>query len=380
MAISYHEALQRMETSLHPLHVSESLPLLSAINRIAKNPVYASFELPKCAISLKEGYGICLNSSLLLPLEKSFKVSTGGILPPTINAVIPEEEAYCEANTLRISASIQPFWNIKRQGEDVAQGECLIHPYEYLHPYKITALAAQGITHIDVVQKPKISILSIGDHLTSLGSPLEQTHVYNSNAMSIGARALALGAHIQDIQTCKEEQQTILNTLEHLSHTSDVIITTGAMSKNDAMSHLLEHHALNVLFHGSDICPARPTALSFIGRVPILHLPGLPLSAMLGFELLGVPLLRALQHQYPLLPPSIRCINQTLITCKHDCVNAIPGFSDGVYFRSAPHYEAGRLNILSQCNGYIRVENQATLNINEPVSFIPFTYHQPPVS
>ncbi len=372
MPNSFAKALLSIEQSVTPLQDSESLPLLHAINRIASIPLFASFELPKKAMSLKDGYGIPFGYHSSVPLEDTLRIKTGASLPCDIVAIIPEEEAVILDNCLHIPLHVKPHYNIKQQGEDIAHEECIIHAYERLHPYKITALAAQGITHIDVLKKPKMAIVSIGNTLVALGETLQEDTLYNTNAISLAARAIELGAEIISIEMCEEDEKTILETLVRLSGGVDLIISTGAMSSNDVMCSLLQNTLFDILLQECNISPARPSALSFLHHTPILNLPGLPLSAMLGFELLGVPLLRALQHQNPLLPPSFTRINQTELTCKESCVSAIPGFSDGTYFVSAPHHEAGRLNALSQCNGYILVQNKEKILVEERVSFIPF--------
>lgn len=372
MPNSFDEALLRIEHFISPLLASESLPLLHAINRIASVPVFALFELPKRAMSLKEGYAIPFGYQSTVPLKQTRYVFTGSSLSEDCVAVIPEEEALIQEGCLHIPLHAKTHSNIKHQGEDIAKEECIIHAYERLHPYKITALAAQGITHVDVLCKPKVAIVSIGNFLIALGNPLQEDTFYNTNAISLAARAIELGAEIIAVEMCEENEKTILQTLERLSSKADFIISTGAMSKSDVMATVLEKTIFNIVFQKCEICPARPSALSLLNHTPLLHLPGLPLSAMLGFELLGVPLLRALQHQSPLLPPCIPLINQSELTCKDACVSAIPGFSDGLSFTSAPHHEAGRLNALSQCNGYIRICNQTSIGVGERVWFIPF--------
>lgn len=373
MQNSYAKALLSIEQSIVPLQASESLPLLHAINRIASVPLFASFELPKKAMSLKDGYGIPFGYHSSVPLEHILHVKTGASLPCDIVAIIPQEEALIIDNCVHIPLHVKPHFNIKQQGEDIAHEECILHAYERLSPYKITALASQGITHVDVLTKPKVAIVSVGNSLIALGDRLKEDTLYNTNAISLAARAIELGAEIISVEMCEEDEKIILDTFLRLSAGVDFIISTGAMSSNDVMSSLLKNSLFNIVLQECNINPARPSALSYLHHTPILHLPGLPLSAMLGFELLGVPLLRALQHQHPLLPPSFARINQNELTCKESCVSAIPGFSDGISFSSAPHHEAGRLNALSQCNGYILVYNKEKILIDDRVFFIPFS-------
>jgi len=385
MPILYQEALKIIQTSIVPIAHSQTLPLLKALHRISSTDVYAKFALPKQAMSLKEGYAIAFDHTSphhryrLTPKHEhiiageAIYVSTGDFIPEGTSAVIAEEETTHNETTHTIDCTTVPHasQHIKHQGEDITQGELLLPKFTSIGAYKITALSSQGIHRLKVFKKPVVSILSIGEALAS-------GLVANSNAMSLAARIIELGGKIHEIITCSEVHTTILEHLQQLAKSSDIIITTGALSSNDTMRYLLNNSLLKPLFQEVSLSPAKPSALTLLGETPLLHLPGLPLSCMLGFEMLGVPLLRQLQHYSCILPDFMTCVNQKRFTCKADCMNAIPGYSDGRGFIHAPFYEAGRLNILSQCNGYTLIENKEIIEEGEEIAFFFFTY--PPVS
>lgn len=384
MLIAYQEALKIIQTHIKPLPVNKTLPLLSAINRIASADIYAKFALPKYPMSLKEGYGIAYSAdrtmyTLLsppypnpIPLGYGVRLSTGERIPEGADTIIAEEDVlFQEENSIKIPLHVTQTQHIKKEGEDIAKGELLLKQCERISAQKITALSSQGIAQIKTFQQTTVSILSIGDQLAS-------GEIHNSNAMSLAARIIELGGKVGEIEICEEDGTKILERLHLLIQKSDCVITTGAMSRHDAMRHLLETKQLTPLFHHVRIAPAKPSALSLLENRPILHLPGLPLGCMLGFEMLGVPLLRHLQHLLCIIPDFITCINQKRVTCKDNCMSAIPGYSDGRSFVSAPYYEAGRLNILSQCNGYTLVEGQESIEEGKEIPFFYFTH--PPVS
>jgi len=384
MPISYQEALKIIQTHIEPLHKNQTLPLLKAINRISSHDVFAKFALPKHPMSLKEGYGIAFdpNTSLYtlidppyptpIPLGYGVRLSTGETIPKGADTIIAEEDASLEKDArITIPLHVTQSQHIKKEGEDISIHEVLLKKYERISAQKITALSAQGITRVKTIQRPTISILSIGNQLAS-------GEIHNSNAMSLAARVIELGGKIGEIIICEEDETKIVKTLTSLVHKADCIITTGALSRHDTMRHLLETKALLPLFHQVRITPAKPTSLTLFANKPILHLPGLPLGCMLGFEMIGVPLLRHLVHQLCIIPDFITCINQKRITCKDNSMSAIPGYSDGRNFVNAPYYEAGRLNILSQCNGYILVEDKEVIEEGEEIPFFFFTH--PPVS
>lgn len=377
MSITYQKALEIIQGHIKPLHVSQKLPLLECINRICGEDIFAYFELPQTPISLRDGYGIHLNDENHYKLTNSTTdiqagfactLFTGDAIPKGVNAVVADEEIdFVGENSLTCSLHVEIGRHIKSRGEDIAPRERLLKRGEYLDARKITAIASQGISHIVTVQKPKVGILSISKYLA--------TTMHNSNAMSLGARVIELGGVIEMIEECHDENN-IISILTKMSQVVDFIITTGAMSSSDMMFKTLDNPIFTQLFNQVDIAPAKPSVLSLINQTPILHLPGFPLSCMLGFEMLGLPILKKLQHQT--LPLHVSRINTKMITCKDDCVSAIPGYSDGNSFVATAHYEAGRLNALSQCNGYILVDQKKRIEEGERVSF--FYFIHPPVS
>jgi molybdopterin molybdotransferase len=378
MPITYQEALTIIQTAIQPLHHTQTLPLLKALHRICATQVHAAFALPKHSMSLKEGYGLalCDPKQSLYPLQdaietvqngQAVRLFTGDAIPEGIDTVVAEEDVvlHTDRNAIELHNHPCAAQHIKHQGEDIAQGEILLRRFERIGAYKITALSSQGIHRLKVLKKPRVTIISIGNALAS-------GDVANSNAMSLAARIIELGGKVEAIVTCEEDTQTILSHLQTAVKTADFIITTGALSQKDAMRTLLNQSTLHTLFHEVKIAPAKPSALTLLNQKPILHLPGLPLSCMLGFEMLGVALLRHLQHYACVLPEFITCINQKRFTCRKDCMSAIPGYSDGKNFIHAPFYEAGRLNILSQCNGYMLIEGQEVIEEGEEIAFFYF--------
>lgn len=389
MSISYQKALEIIQATIKPLHVNKKLPLLKTLGLTSSEDVFARCALPETSISLKEGYGIHILSQAknytivspdicFIPSGHALKLSTGQTLVEGINAVIADEEIDClQPHTLILSENPPIGHHIKQKGEDIKVGELILKKGECISAHKITPIAAQGISKLTVFAKPKIGILSIGNNIRSLACENSENTIYNSNAMSLGARVIELGGEVVLMKECKENEKSILVKLHELSQKVDFIITSGAMSTHDAMKLSLEKSVLETLFHHVLISPAKPSALSLLNNIPILHLTGFPLSCMLGFEMLGAPILRALQS-LPLHPKPISLSNQKILTCKASCTSAIPGLHDGNKFISAPSYQAGMLNVLGTCNGYILVEGKEIIEEGESVSFFPFTH--PPVS
>jgi len=353
--INYEEALSIIENKLPVAAEIKNIPLLDSVKHICAENIYATTSLPTHAIALKDGHAFMENCN--------YEVSTGDILKEGTKFVIPYEETFTNPPHL---------YNIKEKGEDIQKNELLLKKGELITAYCITSLASQGIKMLKVFQKPKVGILSIGDNLCPVQKDIKEGEVYNSNALSIGARILEIGAKVSKVWQVKNEKNAIKKHLEELKEYSDFIITTGAMSKYDAMSQLIYKNEFDILFHKVQIAPASPTAFSVFKNTPILHLTGLPLSSLLGFELLGVPSIKIIKNQIVEKRKPIQIRNKEKFTCKDNCTSAIPGFFDGIYFKSAPSFGAGMLNVLSKCNGYALISNKNVIQKNEIVNFFNF--------
>jgi len=351
--INYEEALSIITNKLSVISKTKDIALLGSVKHICAQNIYALTTLPTHPIALKDGFAFLK--------DKCYEVSTGDILKKHTLAVVPHEE----------NIKKPPYmYNIKQAGEDIKKGELLLECGELITAYSITSLASQGIKNLKVFKKPTISILSIGDNLCPVQKKIKKGEVYNSNALSLGARILEVGAKVEKVWQVKNEKQTIKEHLRELSSTSDFIITTGALSRYDALSQIIYEDEFDILFHKVQIAPASPTAFSVFKNTPILHLTGLPLSSLLGFELLGVPSIKVMKNESK--SKSIQVLNKNEFTCKDGCTSAVPGFFNGVSFKSAPSFGAGMLNVLSKCNGYALIENRSFIKKDELIEFFTF--------
>lgn len=354
--ISYEKALEIITNKISFTSHTRFVPLLDSVKHVSAQDIYAICSLPLTNVSLRDGYA--------LSSHKKYEVSTGDSLDDDIIAVIPFEEDIPENPEL--------YHNIKKAGEDIQQAELLLKRGDYINANNITPLASQGIQKVKVYKRPKVSILSIGDNLCPIQKEKTDNEVYNSNALTFAARILELGASVHKVWQAKNEDEDILKCILELSEKSDFIITTGAMSKNDVMSHLIYDDAFDILFHKVQISPASPSALSIFNNTPVLSLPGLPLSALLGFEILGVPTLKVIKNENFQSRKSLFVKNKQEFISKESCTSAIPGYFDGTSFLSAPSFGAGMLNVLAKCNGYVLIKHKKVISKDEKIEFFPF--------
>jgi molybdopterin molybdotransferase len=362
------QALELIASKITPLCSKESVPLMKAFGRISAKPVIASISIPPHAISLRDGRTISyddLKNFDKIDLFNLPTISTGQRVPKNTASII-EEEMLEHIDPKEICAS-QNF--IKAKGEDIQAGDVLLESGSKVGPFDITNLASQGIHTLTVLKEARIAYIGIGDELIDVSSPPKEGYIYNSNAYTMAARGEMMGARTAIITHTKDTPQSILQTFESLEYV-DAIITSGGMSPNDAMNALLEDKVLKPLFKGVAMAPAGLTALSFYNATPILHLPGLPMSALLGFEVIGAALIARL---YGLDPNTGHITTRTTEPIKaHPYSQSIvPGYFDGECF-SPKVIATGMINVLNYCNGFIIVNRGEPLAKDDEVVFTPF--------
>lgn len=383
MSISYKEALQIISSKISVISDKKEIPILDSVKHICAQNVYASTPLPKYPISLKDGFAVLhsdKNRKLIIKddIKKlcagfTYEISTGEILREGTTAIVPFEDVTLIGDyEILTPKHIEDQSHIKEAGEDIKQDELLLSRGDYIRAHNITSLVGQGIKSVKVFASPRVSILSIGDNLCPIEKDAAHGEVYNSNALSLAARVLEIGANVNKIAQCKNSIQDIIANLMNLTLQSDFIITSGAMSLHDAMSQAIYGENFDILFHKVRIAPATPSALTYLNNTPILHLPGLPLSTMLGFEILGVPTLKIIKNENLDSSKSIFVKNKNTFTCRESCTSAIPGYFDGQTFKSAPSFGAGMLNILAKCNGYALISDKINIEQGELVEFLFF--------
>lgn len=362
------QALGLIASRITPLCHQESVPLMKAFGRISTKPILARMSIPPYPISLRDGRLISYKE---LENKNSFeafnlpKIATGQRVPEDTACII-EEEMLEHLSEEQVCAN-ESF--IKAQGEDIQEGAMLLQYGSKVGPFDITNLASQGIHTLTVLKEARLAYVGIGDELIDVNAPHKEGCIYNSNAYTMAARGEMMGARTAIITHTKDTRQSILHTFETLEHV-DAIITSGGMSQNDTMHSLLEEGTLKPLFKGVAMAPAGLTALSFYNTTPILHLPGLPMSALLGFEVIGAALIARL---YGLDANTSHITTQTTQPIKaHPYSQSIvPGLFDGEHFTPRA-IAAGMINVLNHCNGFVIINTGEPLAKNDEVVFTPF--------
>ena len=309
-------AVQRLDDS-------EPVLLADARQRVLASDLVATLDLPPWPNSAMDGYALNVDDWDGQPLAVSQRIYAGvapqALLPGTCariftGAPVPEGANSVEMQEnvelledARISFKKPPTagQNIRPQGQENCVGQVLLQAGKRLGPFELAIAAGQGCTHVHVVRRPRVALLSTGDELAEPGTPLQPGCIYNSNRTLLSHWLSALGCDVIDGGVLPDQPQQTRLKLEQLQYSTDLILTTGGVSAGDAdcLGQVLRECG-KPLFWKLAIKPGKPLTVGYFGRVPVIGLPGNPMSALVTFGLLARAYLLRIQGVEDVTPLS----------------------------------------------------------------------------
>lgn len=391
MAFSVNETLNIIENLKVDLKF-EIIPIEESINRVCAKDIYATSALPKFDNSAMDGYAIRFedrnnplevidtifagdNNTIELKENCCVKIMTGARVPKNTTAIIPKEETKKHNNKISITKDVKEFQHIRYIGEDISLNELLLKKGDRINFAKITLLSSQGFSHIKVYKKPKIAIFASGEELKLHYEKIEDYQIYNSNTPTFLARAIELGCEVTFMGQAKDSVESIKELIEN-SLDADLIVTSGGVSVGDADFTKEAFNTLDfkTIIDGIYVKPGKPTVFGKIKDTYILNLPGNPLASALIFELFGKVILQKLRGSRNIFHNFILGkISEELKNKKRTTI--IPGDFDGEYFTPSQKRAPGMVNVLSNANSMIVVdEKKDKLLKDEQIKILPINW------
>ena len=289
---------------------SVQIPVGKAFGRILAIDVKADYDLPRSDRIAVDGYAIkaqnTFEASQFNPKRlrltedeqvhenEARQIWTGNPLPPGADTVVMLEHTRRIRDGIEVLTPVTLGENVSKRGEDVRKGEIAVGAGTRLKPHHIGLLAALGLTHVRVVEKPEVALLSTGNELVDPGCRAESNQLVDVNRLIISCMCSELGAKATDLGIAKDDIDEISARILKGLEEADVVIITGGTSVGHAD---LVPAAVNkvgdpgVVVHGVAMRPGMPTALAILLGKPVFMLPGNPVAAMIGFEVFVRPLL-----------------------------------------------------------------------------------------
>jgi molybdopterin molybdotransferase len=237
---------------------------------------------------------------------EAVRIMTGAPMPPGADCVVKAESTRTEDQTVFVAEPTAPGRHVGRLGEDIEPGTAVLEAGRVLRPQDLGVLSALGLGEILVVRRPAVSMVITGDELLPAGTPPRDARIPDMNSVMLTALVGRDGGLPRVLGPVPDQRETLRAVLKEATGVSDVVLVSGGSSTG------LEDHAPGLVtelgelpVHGVAIRPASPAGLGFVGEVPVVLLPGNPVSCLCAYDFFAGRVVRrrgGLPPQWPYRP------------------------------------------------------------------------------
>lgn len=312
-----------------PVRATEQVALRAALGRVLASDIISPINVPAHDNSAMDGYA--LRGEDLLPdaelrlrvidtvyagrassavagKGECLRIMTGGVMPAGCDSVVPQEFVKVLADDVIVMApgTIRPGDNRRLAGEDLKAGSAALMKGKIIRPADLGLLASLGVAEVPVQRRLRVAFFSTGDELRSIGQPLDEGCVYDSNRYTIYGMLQRLGCDIIDMGVVRDDPAALEAALVDACENADAIITSGGVSVGAAdYTRQIMARLGDVTFWKIGMRPGRPLAFGRIasgGKSAFLFgLPGNPVAVMVSFYFFArEALLRMMGAEAPL--------------------------------------------------------------------------------
>jgi putative molybdopterin biosynthesis protein len=303
-----------------------------ALGRVLTQPIWATLSSPHYHASAMDGYAVRSDSTVTaspaIPVDLSFSsqafyVDTGDPLPGWADSVIPVENVELvqkisttgdELETpyaIRIRAAVTPWSHVRTMGEDIVATQLVLPGSHTLRPVDLGAIAASGHSTVNVARKPRVAIIPTGTELVPIGHPLKAGDIIEYNSIALAAQVIGWGAEATRYPITKDDFDQLCQCVQVATQKNDLILlNAGSSAGSEDFSSKVVETLGDLLVHGVAVRPGHPVILGMIGKkpdqIPIIGVPGYPVSAILTGEIFVEPLISRWLGRSPYVPLTLK--------------------------------------------------------------------------
>jgi molybdopterin molybdotransferase len=310
---------------------AEDVPLADARGRVLARDVVSAVSLPPFANSAMDGYavraadvaGACDGEPVVLPVAADLpagrtdvpplgpgtahRIMTGAALPAGADAVVPVEQTDGGRERVAVRAVPEPGAHVRGIGEDVVAGAVVLTAGTVLRAPQIGLAAAVGLAALPVRRRPVVLVLSTGSELVAPGEELAPGQIYESNGPMLAAAVEEAGGRAELLRFVPDDVGQFLDRLRErigaVEGGVDLVLTSGGVSAGayEVVKDAFTDRGVD--FVKVAMQPGGPQGagrVADLGGVPVVALPGNPVSSHVSFEVFVRPALRAaIGHPHP---------------------------------------------------------------------------------
>ena len=279
---------------------TEIIPVFESCGRVTARAVYAHICAPHYAASAMDGvavrakdtFGATETTPVKLQPGQFIVLDTGDPIPEGCDAVIMVEDIVKnEDGSITIHAAAAPWQHIRQIGEDICAGEMILPSHMTVSPAAIGAMIAGGVLEIEVIRKPIVGIIPTGDEIIPPCTDPKPGDILEFNGAIFSAMVKSWGAEARVYPIVPDKFDKIKEMAAKAASECDmVLLNAGSSAGREDFSAKVIRELGQVLYHGIAIKPGKPAILGCQGSVPILGVPGYPVSGIIVIEQLLKPL------------------------------------------------------------------------------------------
>lgn len=360
----------------------ETIPLDEhAAGRTLAYPVWARLSVPHYHAAAMDGFALrAEHTSGALPSrpvvlfigDQARYVDTGDPLPEWANAVVPIEaveplDAHGQPASdprhphhIRLREPLPPWTHVRPMGEDIVATELVLPAGHTLRPVDLGALAASGHDRLQVARRPRVGVLPTGSELVSIGQPVRPGDIIEFNSVVLSAQVHEWGGLAIRYPITPDDREQICQRVQQAAEECDLILlNAGSSAGAEDFSASVVDQLGDLLVHGVAVRPGHPVILGMIRHhtgkeIPIIGVPGYPVSAALTGEIFVRPLLETWLGRVPHTPVQIEARLTRKIPSPpgdDDYVRVVVGKVDDTLLASPLSRGAGVITSLVRADG-----------------------------
>jgi putative molybdopterin biosynthesis protein len=297
----------------------EVVPTAQALGRVtaaavaARNPApfYHSSAMDGLAVDAAATFAASeTNPARLAVPGDAVWVDTGDPIPPGKTAVVPSEELHWRGEGMaEVLGPAAPWDNVRVTGQEIATGEMVLPRGWRVGPADLGALLAAGVTGVAVRRRPRVAIFPTGTELIAPGAPLEVGKVVEFNSEIVAGMVREEGGEPRIEAPLPDDLDAVRAAIRRAAADAEAVVVLAGSSagSEDFTPRAIELEG-ELLAHGVNIAPGKPTALGLVGGRGVIGLPGFPVAAVVSARLFLCPLLRRLLGAPEPVPATVRAV------------------------------------------------------------------------
>lgn len=321
--ISVDEARAKILKDIHPVG-TEVVALSSASGRVMTEDARSRRTQPPADMSAMDGFAVRAADLDTIPTTlkiigevpaggaydgavkagEAVRIFTGAPLPPDTDTIVIQEDTDFNDHSVTIKEGAARGTYVRPAGLDFREGDIGLKAPRILSPRDIGLLAAMNRPWVTVRRKPRIALLSTGDELVRPGEPIGPNQIISSNSLLVAALIEAAGGEAIDLGIAKDNASSLREKVQD-AKSADMLITLGGASvgDHDLIQPVLGKEGLSVDFWRIAMRPGKPLMFGKFAGIPMLGMPGNPVSSMICSFLFLIPAIDALRGIEPRHPP-----------------------------------------------------------------------------